>query len=299
MLEFRYLELEDRAWLQPLLMKTSTMGSENAFGTLMIWGGDYRVNVCQRQGEVFLSFGGQPHTYYFPIAYHDLRDTLSVMIADADNKGFDFRMWGMTAEQIALMDQALPGTFVFSIDRSGSDYIYSTQELASLKGRKFEKKRHHLAKFKKTYRYTYEGVTLHNIADCVAIADLWRSDNAAQLGDSVDKEYCALRRASDNFEQLGLLGGLIRVGGKPVAFTFGEEINPDVFLIHFEKALDGYDGLYAAINQEFAAHNLTKYQYVNREEDMGVEGLRKSKLSYHPVLLLEKYSAVVREDIMQ
>lgn len=294
MLEFRYLELEDRAWLQPLLTKTGNMGSENAFGTLMIWRGDYRVNVCKRQDDVFLCFGEEPHTYYIPIAYHKLADALAAMIEDADKKGFGFRMWGMTSDQIALMEQAMPGTFIFSLDRPGSDYIYSATELASLKGRKFEKKRNHLAKFRRTYDYTYEIIDLHNIAECVAISDQWRIANAAQVGDSVNLEFSALKRAAANYEQLGLLGGLIRIDGKPVAFAIGEEINPKVFLVHFEKALDGYDGLYAAINNEFADHHLTKYQFVNREEDMGVEGLRKSKLSYHPVLVLEKYRAVLK-----
>ncbi|MDP3488445.1 MAG: phosphatidylglycerol lysyltransferase domain-containing protein [Bacillota bacterium] len=295
MLEFRHLELEDRAWLQPLLAKTNNMGSENAFGTLIIWRGDYRVYVAKRQDEVFLSFGNEPHTYCFPIAYHNLKDALSLMIADADKKGFGLRMWGMTQEQTTLIEQAMPGAFAFTLDRPGSDYMYSAEDLVSLKGRKFEKKRNHLAKFKRTYSYTYEDITISNIAECVAISEHWRDANAAQLGESVHKEYCAVRRAVDNYEQLGLLGGLIRIEGKPVAFTIGEEINPAVFLVHFEKALDEYDGLYAAINQEFAAHHLATYQYVNREEDMGVEGLRKSKLSYHPVLLLEKYRAVLKE----
>ena len=299
MLEFRYLELEDRTWLQPLLANTNSLGSENAFGTLMIWRGDYRVNVCQRQNEVFLSFGEQPHTYYFPIVYHNLEDALTSIIADADKKGFGLRMWGMTQEQVELMEQALPGTFAFSLDRPGSDYIYSAQDLASLKGRKFEKKRNHLAKFKRTYSYTYEDITRHNIAECIDVAEQWRDANAALLGESVNKEYCALRRAVDNYEQLGLLGGLIRIEGKPVAFAIGEELNSAAFLVHFEKALDGYDGLYAAINKDFSALHLAKYQFVNREEDMGVEGLRKSKLSYHPVLILEKYRAVLKGDTDQ
>lgn len=294
MLEFRYLEIEDRAWLQPLLANTNNIGSENAFGTLMIWRGDYRVNVCQREKDVYLSFGEQPRTYYFPIVYHNLKDALEAMISDAHAKGFDFKMWGMTLEQTELMEQAMPGIFNFSLDRPGSDYIYSAEDLVNLKGRKFEKKRNHLAKFKRTHSYTYEDISLHNIADCIAISDEWRSVNAVQLGVSVGNEYCAVRRAMDNYEPLALLGGLIRVEGKPVAFTVGEEINPKVFLMHFEKALDGYDGLYAAINKEFAAHHLEKYQFVNREEDMGVAGLRKSKLSYHPVLLLEKYGAVLK-----
>lgn len=84
---------------------------------------------------------------------------------------------------------------------------------------------------------------------------------------------------------------LIRIEGKPVAFTMGEEINSEVFDVHFEKALDGYDGLYPTINQEFAVRELTGYRLINREEDMGIPGLRKAKQSYYPAILLEKFSA--------
>ena len=99
-----------------------------------------------------------------------------------------------------------------------------------------------------------------------------------------------------SFEELALSGGLLRVDGKPVAFTVGEEINPEVYLLHFEKALNGYEGLYAAINHEYAAKNLENYRYINREEDLGIEGLRKAKLSYNPAILLEKYSATLRSE---
>jgi len=294
MLEFRYLELEDRAWLQPLLAHTKSMGSENAFGTLVIWPGAFRVNVCRSQDDVYLSFGEEPYTYYYPITCRDLRYALSQMIADANARGFGFRMWGMTKEQVALMEEAMPGVFSFSLDRPGSDYIYSAQELIELKGRKFQKKRNHLARFRRTYIYSYEDITPENIPDCIAICEQWRCANIDQGEDSIDIEYCALRKAVHNYDQLNLLGGLIRIDGKPVAFTIGEEINQSVFLLHFEKALHQYDGLYAAINQEFAARQLGKYEYVNREEDMGVEGLRKSKLSYQPVFLVEKYTAVLK-----
>lgn len=104
--------------------------------------------------------------------------------------------------------------------------------------------------------------------------------------------------ALHGFEPLGMKGGLIRIEGKPVAFTVGEEINPRCFVIHFEKAVDGYNGLYAAINHEFAANALSGYEYINREEDMGIEGLRKAKLSYQPAILLEKYMAVPKGETL-
>jgi len=261
----------------------------------MIWGGDYRVKLARHEGCVYLSFGEQNHCYYFPLVCHDLKQALALLIADAGERGLSFRMWGMTQEQNEQMEVAMPQTFDFSLDLAGSDYIYSAQELGELKGRKFEKKRNHLARFKRSYSYTYEDISPDNLSDCVSISTEWHQSNIAHGGASVDMEYCALRKAVVNYEQLGLQGGLIRIEGKPVAFTIGEEINSEVFLLHFEKALDGYDGLYAAINHEYAARHLAKYKYINREEDMGIEGLQKSKMSYHPVFLVEKYRAVLKE----
>jgi len=297
LLDFRYLELEDRAWLQPLLAASGNIGSESAFGSLMIWGGDYRVKVSKGEENIFLSFGETQHSYYFPTVYRDLREALQLLIADAKERGISFRMWGLNDKHIKLMDEALPNTFSYELDRGGSDYIYSVQDLAELKGRKYEKKRNHLSRFRRTYQnVTYEGIKPENIADCINIAEEWREANLAYGSTTVNMEYCAFRKAVDNFAALHLSGGLIRIEGKPVAFTIGEEINPKVFLLHFEKALEAYDGLYAAINQEFAACCMRSYELVNREEDMDLEGLRKAKLSYHPVKLLEKYAAVLRSE---
>lgn len=297
MLDFRFIELEDRAWLQPLLEATGNIGSEYAFGTLMIWGGDYRVKVAQHEGQVFLSFGEKPHSYYFPLAYRDLTLAMSQLLADAAERGHDFRMWGLTKEHIDLIEAVMPERFDFSPDPSGFDYIYSTQELADLKGRKWEKKRNHLSRFRRTYSYTFNEVTASNLQECVAISEEWCK--TAQGGKSVGMEYCALIKAAENYESLGLQGGLIRVDGKAVAFTIGERLNSSTFLLHFEKALPEYDGVYAVINQEFADRHLRNYQYVNREEDMGIAGLRKAKLSYHPVFLVEKHVAVLRKEVAQ
>jgi len=294
MLEFKYPTIEDKKWIQPILSDGGYMGSENAFGTLFIWSETYHSKVCRHNGSILLCSGEHSHTYNFPIGKDDLTDVLSAMIENSRENNMEFRMWGMTQAEITLMEQAMPNTFEYELDRNGSDYVYNTEDLIHLAGRKFHSKRNHLTKFKRTYSYTYEGITLQNLPDCVQIAKDWCIANGCNKENGLDKEGCALRKAFGNYEQLGLLGGLIRIEGKPVAFTIGEEINPNIFLLHFEKALNDYDGLYAAINQEFAEHQLAGYQYVNREEDMGIEGLRKAKLSYNPAFLLQKYSAVLK-----
>lgn len=296
MLEFRYPELGDKEWIQPLLSLRGDMASENAFGSLYIWSNIFRTKVCSYKDTLFSCFGANSESYSFPLGSMGLKEALNMIIEDSRQRGIPFRMWGMTQEHTEEMERAMPDTFTFELDRAGSDYVYSSDDLINLPGRKYQRKRNHLNKFNRAFRYTYESITPANIPECVSVARKWMSDSNDEDGKSIIREGCALIRALDNYEQLDLVGGLIRVDGKPVAFAIGEEINEKAFLVHFEKALTEYDGLYAAINQVFAEHNLKKYEYVNRDEDMGVEGLRKAKLSYYPAFILEKYSAVLRED---
>ena len=211
------------------------------------------------------------------------------MLADAKEAGCKFRLWGLTKQETEQLEEAMPGMFRFQLDRDASDYIYASQDLIHLAGRKFHGKRNHLARFQRSYNWSYEDITPENYADCKKIAHEWCVQNGGcGKEDGTDDETCAINMAFRSFEELKLSGGLLRVDGKPVAFTVGEEINPEVYLLHFEKALSGYEGLYAAINHEYAANHLENYRYINREEDLGIEGLRKAKLSYNPAILLEK-----------
>ena len=299
MLKFEYATIEDRKWLQPILAASGKMGSENAFGTLFIWNESYHSRICRQDGYVLLSSGEHFHTYNFPYVADpanagSLRDALQLLIDDAAEKGFRFQMWGMTEKEVARMEEAMSGCFEFSIDRDGADYIYNSSDLIELAGRKYHGKRNHVSKFNRQYQWEYEDVTVDTLDACREVSCEWCRQNGCDPENGLDKEVRALRKAFAHFDELKLSGGLIRIEGKPVAYTIGEEINPQVFLLHFEKALSGYDGLYAAINNEFARRNLSGYQYINREEDLGLEGLRKAKLSYHPAIILQKYRAVLK-----
>jgi hypothetical protein len=296
MLNFKPIRLEDKDWMQPMLRESGYIGSEAAFGTLYLWGEILHLRACVHKENLLLSLGEKSNRYYFPAGRGDLRESLEALVAHSRERQLPFRMWGLTNEQIALVEQAWPGVFVFKLDRAGSDYIYSAQDLITLGGRKLHRKRNHLKRFRNTYTYTYEDITPANLPDCMAIALEWQLENPPEGGSHRHRERCALWRGFDSYAKLGFLGGMIRIDGEPAAFTIGEEINNEVFLIHFEKALNDYQGLYTAINQEFAARNLEKYRYINREEDMGIEGLRKAKLSYYPEFILEKHIAFLREE---
>lgn len=290
MLQFEFPDLADREWLRPILSGSGNLGSEWAFGTLFVWKDTFHSKVCRRGDGVLSCFTEPRPAYNMPApGGAPLSEAVELMVADAAERGRPFLLWGATPEQIGRLQKSFPGRFRFELDRNGSDYIYRAADLIALSGRKYHGKRNHIAQFDRKYDWSYEDVTDQNTEDCRAVARRWSEAHGNAGQDGFESEPKAMDRAFRNFSALGLAGGLIRVGGRPAAFTVGEEINPKTYLIHFEKALDGFDGLYAAINHEFAVRHFSSYEWVNREEDMGIEGLRKAKLSYRPAFLCEKY----------
>ena len=297
MINFGFPELPDREWLAPELSASGKLGSEWAFGTLFIWKNTYYSKVCRVQGGTLFCFGGPLHTYNMPLCDKSrLAEMMERMIADAAEKENPFQLWGATEEQTAELERMFPGRFRFETDRNGADYIYRSEDLIHLSGRKFHGKRNHIAQFERKYDWSYEDISHENREDCRSVAKQWcAAHDGCKDKNGFASEPCAIDRALNNFDELHLAGGLIRVEGKPVAFTIGEEINSKIYLLHFEKALDDYDGLYAVINHEYAARHLEGYDLINREEDMGIEGLRKAKLSYHPAILLNKYRVTLAD----
>jgi len=178
-------------------------------------------------------------------------------------------------------------------DRDDFDYLYEIQDLIALSGRRYHKKKHHLNAFIKTYEYEYISLGSHTrnelIQECQVFADRWCNEKECEKDLSLSSEECAVSRMLAFFHVLGLKGGVIRMNGEIVALTLAEALNPDTLVIHVEKAVAGVPGLYQAINWEFLRRDGSGYRYVNREQDLGVDGLRQAKLSYHPVKLVEKY----------
>ena len=171
-----------------------------------------------------------------------------------------------------------------------------TKVLDALVGKKFQSKRNHVNKFKRTYNYEYTPITPDRIQECLDLEAEWCKANNCDQHEGTGNERRALVYALHNFEELGLTGGILHVDGKIAAFTFGMPINQDTFGVHVEKADTSIDGAYAMINYEFANHIPEQYVYLNREEDLGIEGLRKAKLSYQPAIILEKYVACLKDE---
>ncbi|MCL2884173.1 MAG: phosphatidylglycerol lysyltransferase domain-containing protein, partial [Oscillospiraceae bacterium] len=172
------------------------------------------------------------------------------------------------------------------------DYVYEREALSTLAGKVFHGKRGHIAAFSAKYAWEYERIDDANTPEVLQAAAQWCSEHGCCQDDSLTAENCAIVEAMMNRDALNIKGGLLRVDGKVIAFTFASPITDEVADIHVEKALSDYADAYAVINREFAARELSAYRYINRENDLGVEGLRKAKRSYHPAFMVEKYLCV-------
>ena len=195
-----------------------------------------------------------------------------------------------------MLEEMFEGELVYSRDDGDSDYIYGQPELSTLAGRAYHKKKNHVSKFKRTYEeLRYSEIGAGNTEDALMVEYMWYNEHKNDEDNSVLIEYSAIREALLNFDELSLSGGIIYVNDVPVAMTIASYISKDVVDIHFEKCIGEYafNGGYAAINQMFA-QSLKGCPYINREEDINIAGLRKAKESYHPKIMLRKYSAVER-----
>ena len=295
MIDFHKPSIEDRNWAEPILRKSGGVGSEYAFGTHFTWQNTYHAEIAEYRGFLV---GRSCGAYMYPIGCGDRKEIIEVLMQDAKEKGYQFWMYSVPKEHLEQLEKQFPGVFTFREDRENADYVYRQSDLANLPGKKYHSKRNHVSKFRRLYgEPVYEELSRVNLAECMEIAQLWYSRNETVSEEKEDgDELDALRRGFDQWEALHFRGGLIRVNGKAVAFSIGEAINESVFVIHFEKALTEYEGIYAVINQEFARNSLGDYEWIDREEDMGIEGLRKAKNSYHPAYLAEVFDAVMKEE---
>jgi len=231
--------------------------------------------------------------YMAPTEQIDLKHAIELLETDAKKNGRELCMLGVTPEAKIRLEEAMPGSFIYLSDRDYFDYIYLREDLATLRGKKYQAKRNHVNNFVKTYPYKYIEITPELVPECLQLESKWfKANSGGDDEQELNDERRSMIYALNHCEELGLRGGAICVNHQIVAFSFGAPITYNTFGVHVEKADVNYEGSYAIINKEFAAHLPEQYIYVNREEDLGIEGLRKAKLSYQPTILLEKSAAI-------
>lgn len=298
MLDFQKITPSMRAEFEAYLLPLKK-SCEYAFTNLFMWGRQ-RATFIDGYLVLFSHFDRRA-VYPFPAGQGDVLPALDAIIQDARARGIPCCITGLSQENMGLLEQLYPGKFTFQCDRDSFDYVYNIDDLADLKGRKYQKKRNHVNKFRSLYpNWCTEEMTEAHLPRVREMTAQWF--DARQKMDPTGNyllEQRALERAFDHFEGLGLDGMVLLDGERIVAFTMASRLSEDTFDVHFEKALEDVEGAYAAINQAFAQHLRNKYpdiRYLDREDDLGLEGLRKAKLSYYPDHLKEKCWARLWEE---
>ena len=294
MIDFQKFDTAKRDDYNRYLLHCGERGCEYSFANLNMWGKQRGAFVADRLA-LFSQFD-RLSVYPYPIGQGALQPVLEAIFQDARERGIVCRLTGLTAADCADLEVLYPGQFRIHPDRSGCDYVYKIDDLADLAGKKFQKKRNHVNKFDLTHPHCQALPMTPDLLPAVQeMVDAWyESRLAKESKDDFQMERTALKRAFAHMDDYGIEGLVLVDDGRILAMTMGSPLTEDTFDIHFEKAREDVDGAYAAINRAFARYLREKYpqlRYLNREDDMGLPGLRKAKLSYNPDHLIEKFWA--------
>lgn len=305
MIGFKQIEITDKEILNRFFDSQETNQiSDSSFTNLYMWRRCYAVRWATVESHLIVEPNAFDSSWILPpYGYNEddesFRAALVTMARDYHDHGKPFVVRGVTEAEKERMERVMPGAFRFEDERDIADYIYNGEDLRTLKGRKYSKKRNHIHAFHRDYPdYEFQEVHPEDVPEVLDFLERWygQMNLAGRMEDGLLCEREAIYDALTKMEALDFVGGMIRIDGKICALTFGEKITDNTVVIHIEKAYAEYRGLYAVIHQDYLNHFWPDIEFVNREEDMGSEGLRQAKMSYYPAYLLSKYKAELKED---
>lgn len=300
-MNFKEININSKKELDPYFDIVDYEACEYCFATLYLWqhvyktryyiGDDFAVIMAENEGDIFS---------ILPLATKEkLPEVIDFVIKYFVKEGKRVCFRGVTKEVVEVLNENYPEQFEYTEERDLFDYVYDGESLRTLAGKKNQKKRNHLNYFLKEFegRYEYKLLNEENFNECLELLKEWTlsKEENDEIDEGIDDEYIGIKKIFKDYE---LLKDKLKIAGvyvdnKLEAFTIGELINPNMALVHIEKANHNIRGLYQYINQQFILNEFPEVEFVNREEDLGIPGLRKAKLSYHPVRFVEKYT--VRE----
>lgn len=298
---FKPISLSVAADIRPFVQHITFPDATLSFSNLFSWGVAMHYEYTVYGGYLLIRYNVDDKLHYLmPVGKGDIEPVIEFLLSDSIQTGHPFHMSGVSNEMRLRMEEAMPDRFRYAYNRNYFDYIYLHDDLATLQGKKLHAKRNHVNNFVKNYPdFEYIPLTADLIDECLELEAEWyaiRLPNSPDVED-MDFEKKMMRYALNHLKELEIIGGTLFVEGKLVAFTFGSPINNDTFDVSVEKADKSYEGVYAMINSQFMNHLPAKYLYINREEDMGIDGLRQAKLSYNPYKLLEKMDVYLNESV--
>ncbi len=296
MINFCDIDLTHRESIERYTLSNAIFNNDLSFANMYCWQPMMKSQWAIVDGFLVIKYaidGGDKIGYMQPIGLDgdsSFSRIVPTLVEDALSRGQRLRLIGLSEQGRFALCGALCEQFSLYSSRDEEDYIYLRSDLQQLPGKRFQPKRNHINRFKSKYNYSVEPLNEDSMDEAVVLYDSWMQGRDIDV-ESLD-ERAVMIRAFQSWDALGLHGIALRVDGVMVAFSFGSQINGELFCTHIEKANINYEGVYAAVNQAMAASLPENYIYINREDDMGIEGLRKAKLSYHPVKLQPKFRAI-------
>ncbi len=290
--QFKDVDLSCQEVINDFLLRYPLEASEYTFTNIFAFRFTYNFKISIIKNNLMILKDMAPVSMFCPIGNSHISDVLHEAVnylrnykPETDYKPYMERM----PESFVNVYLKNNRNFTIEEDCDQFDYVYDVKELIELKGSKFHDKRNQVNKFRSRYRYEYITLTPDLIEECLAFEDYWCEVRECEKHPGLVKERCAILQMLNNFKYLNIRGGAIRMENKIAAITLGEKILSDTFVIHVEKASPDIPGLYQIINQEFLMHEAGGYRFVNREQDLGIQGLRNAKMSYNPIRFIKKY----------
>lgn len=291
-MDFKPIQLSDKELFDGYFNNNPYNNAEKNFSNLFIWRHTYEyeyaiINKCLCiKGKLRNSHETFCH---FPYGQCNNTETIILLKKAFEKEGKKLIIKPVLEPMKKFLEEKMPNEFEIIEDRDSFDYIYKSEKLIDLAGSKLRNKRRWVKKFQNKYNYSYESIDEHNIVDCknFVINNIKESKNYNK------DELIAMTEMFDNMFELGITGCAVKVDGEIVAVSTGEQLSDDTVVIHCERGNKDYSGVYNYINQEFVKSEWADFEYINREEDLGIEGLRSSKLTYYPDNLLSKYIAKI------
>ena len=302
MIPFHRACLEDKAPYESILMNCPERGCEYSFANLFLWGRQ-EIAFVENCVVFFSHFFGRS-VYPYPLGTGDKKAALEAILADSRQRGIPCRITGMTEADRQELEDLFPDRFSIRPARDSFDYVYTVDALADLKGKKLQKKRNHVNRFRTEHPdYRVEPICCENVARIQHMVNDWYvSRKLSDPEGDYFLESLAMAKAFRHYDALNMEGIALLEGDRVLAVTMGSIMAPDMMDVHFEKAVEDVPGAYNTVNAEFARHIRLKFpevRFLNREDDVGLEGLRTAKLSYLPDHMIEKYQACLMEDIYE
>ncbi len=293
-MHFSKPKIEDYKTYKPFL-QIDEFTCENLYLNALIWQDIYHHEFAwfDEKTLVFRLFEGEGYIYSLPLgeSFNEALDAIIRLLGENDH------LTASDGARLELLSQHLPDGYNLIPAEENFDYIYSVNDLAMLSGKKFHQKRNHISAFTRKYNWRYESLNVNNINDIFSVAETWANERSnGGMDEDIECEFRAIKKILPHYAELDIRGGILYVDESAVAFAFGSPINDKVFDVTTEKALGNFPGAYAVINNEFAKHELLgSFEFANREDDLGLEGLRRAKRSYNPVTILKKYLVEIKK----